>query len=299
MKVGFIGTGHMGNPVARHLIRGGHELVVHDLRQESAANLVELGASWADSARSVAEQTEVVFTSLPGPADVDAAVSGPDGILAGAKAGLIHVDLTTNLPSAVQRVAKQCKAQGVGFLDAPLSGMVTGAEAGTLSIFVGGDAATLEVVRPLLETFSSHIFHVGEVGHGNIVKLTNNIMIHGSALIVQECLAFAVKAGMDAKELYEIWNVSSSSRFVYDIPFWLEQDFENPAFTVRLAAKDAGLAVEAAREIGAPMPVSAAAAQTYLRAVAQGYGDLLRQGGGLLTIQDAAGVEVVKDRWRK
>jgi 3-hydroxyisobutyrate dehydrogenase-like beta-hydroxyacid dehydrogenase len=268
MKVGFIGTGHMGNPLVRHLLRAGNELVVHDLRQESTANLIELGAVWADSARAVAQQCEVVFTALPGPADVDAAVSGPDGILAGARHGTIHVDLTTSPPSAVQRLERQAAASGVAFLDAPLSGMVTGAEAG-LSVFVGGDAQTLEAVRPLLECFTSHIFHVGQVGHGNIVKLTNNIMIHGSTLIVQECLAFAVKAGLDARELYEIWNVSSSSRFVYDIPYWLEEDFENPAFTVRLAAKDAGLCVEAAREIGAPMPVASAAAQTYLRAVAR------------------------------
>jgi 3-hydroxyisobutyrate dehydrogenase len=299
MKVGFIGTGHMGNPLVRHLLRAGNELVVHDLRQESTANLIELGAAWAENARVVARQSEVVFTSLPGPPDVDAAVSGPDGIYAGARPGTVHIDLTTSLPSAVQRLERQAAAGGVGFLDAPLSGMVAGAEAGTLSVFVGGEAQTLEAMRPLLECFSSHVFHVGRVGHGNIVKLTNNIMIHGSALIVQECLAFAVKAGLGARELYEIWNVSSSSRFVYDIPYWLEEDFENPAFTTRLAAKDAGLCVEAAREIGAPMPVASAAAQTYLRAVAQGYGDLLRQAGGLLTIQDAAGVEVVKDRWRK
>jgi 3-hydroxyisobutyrate dehydrogenase len=214
MKVGFIGTGHMGNPLVRHLLRAGNELVVHDLRQESTSNLIELGAVWADSARLVAQQSEVVFTSLPGPADVDVAVSGPDGMLAGARPGMIHVDLTTSLPSAVQRLERQADAQGVGFLDAPLSGMVTGAEAGTLSVFVGAEAQTLEAVRPLLESFSSHIFHVGRVGHGNIVKLTNNIMIHGSTLIVQECLAFAVKAGLDARELYEIWNVSSSSRFV-------------------------------------------------------------------------------------
>jgi 3-hydroxyisobutyrate dehydrogenase-like beta-hydroxyacid dehydrogenase len=299
MKVGFIGTGHMGNPVVRHLMRAGNDLVVHDKRQEATANLIELGATWADSPRQVAEQSDVVFTSLPGPAEVDEAVSGSEGILAGAREGMIHVDLTTSLPSAVRRVAAQAAEKAVGFLDVPLSGMVTGAEAGTLTVFVGGDAATLEQVRPLLEAFTNHIFHVGEVGHGNILKLTNNIMIHGSTIIVQECLAFAVKAGLDPKQLYEIWNVSSSSRFVYDIPLWLEEDYEDPAFTVRLAAKDAGLTVEAAREIGVPMPTAAAAAQTYLRAVAQGYGDLLRQGGGLLTVQDAAGVEVVKDRWRK
>jgi 3-hydroxyisobutyrate dehydrogenase-like beta-hydroxyacid dehydrogenase len=299
VDVGFIGTGHMGNPIVRHLLSAGHHLAVHDKRQEATANLLELGAAWADSPRAAAEQSQVMFTSLPGPVEVDEAVSGPEGLLAGALPGSAFVDLTTTLPSASRRLAAMAAEKDVRFLDVPLSGMVTGAEAGTLTVFAGGDAATLEVVRPLLATFASHIFHVGGVGNGNIVKLTNNIMIHGSSLIVQECLALGAKAGLDPRELYEIWNVSSSSRFVYDIPFWLEQQYEAPAFTARLTAKDAGLAVEAGRELGVPMPVASAAAQVFLRAVARGYGDLLRQGASLLTIQEDAGVEIVKNRWKQ
>jgi 3-hydroxyisobutyrate dehydrogenase-like beta-hydroxyacid dehydrogenase len=185
----------------------------------------------------------------------------------------------------------------VAFLDAPLSGLVSGAEAGTLTAFVGGDGWVLEAARPLLETFTSHVFHVGDVGTGNILKLTNNLIVHGSSLFVQECLAMGVKAGLDPRRLYEMWNVSSSSRFVQDVPAWLEGDYDDPPFTTRLSAKDTGLCIEAARELGVSMPVGSAAAQVYLRAVARGYGDLLRQGGALLTIQQDAGVEVVKDRW--
>jgi 3-hydroxyisobutyrate dehydrogenase-like beta-hydroxyacid dehydrogenase len=212
---------------------------------------------------------------------------------------LIHVDLTTSLPSAVRRQAGVAAQHGVAFLDAPLSGMVSGAHEGILTIFVGGDAAVLERVRPLLESFTRHIFHVGEIGMGNILKLTNNIMIHGSHLIVQECLAVGVKAGLDPQQLFEIWNVSSSSRFVYEIPLWLQGNYENPDFPVRLAAKDAGLAVEAGRELGVSMPVASAASQMYLRAVARGYGDLMRQGASLLTIQEDAGVEIVKPKARR
>jgi 3-hydroxyisobutyrate dehydrogenase-like beta-hydroxyacid dehydrogenase len=285
----------MGNPIARHLIRAGHQLVVHDRRAEAAANLLELGATWADDPRSVATQSEVVFTSLPGPPQVDEAVLGDDGILAGAQGGTIHVDLTTNLPSAVRRIAAIEEARGVSFLEAPLSGLVAGAEAGTLTIFVGGDAKTLEVVRPLLEAFGKTIFHVGAIGRGNIMKLTNNMIIHASALLVQEALALGVKAGFEPEELYEMWNASSSSRFVQEIPTLLEGNYENPNFTLALAAKDIGLCVEAGRDLAVPMTVASAASQVYTRSVARGYGHLQRQGGTLLTIQAETGVEIVRN----
>jgi 3-hydroxyisobutyrate dehydrogenase-like beta-hydroxyacid dehydrogenase len=296
MRVGMIGTGHMGNPIARHLITSGNELAIYDRVQEATANLIELGATWVDDPGSVAAQCEVVFTSLPGPPEVDEAVLGEQGILAGAKLGTIHVDLTTNLPSSVRRIASIEEARGVSFLEAPLSGLVAGAEAGTLTIFVGGDSRTLETVRPLLEAFGKTIFHVGAVGRGNIMKLSNNMIIHASALLVQEALALGVKAGFDPMELYEMWNASSSSRFVQEIPTLIEGDYENPSFTLALAAKDIGLCVEAARDLAVPMSVASAASQVYTRSVARGYGRLMRQGGTLMTIEDEADVKIVKRR---
>jgi 3-hydroxyisobutyrate dehydrogenase-like beta-hydroxyacid dehydrogenase len=282
----------MGNPIARHLIRAGNELVVNDRNPAAAANLVELGARWADDPRAVAVQSEAVLTSLPGPSEVDEVVLAPDGLLAGAAKGVIHVDLSTSLPSAARRLARLEAVRGVSFLEAPLSGLASGAEAGTLSVFVGGEAAVLEQVRPLLEAFSSHLFHVGEVGLGNVVKLTNNLIVQGTGLFVQEALALGVKAGVPAPRLYEMWNVSSSSRWVQDIPTWLERDFENPTFTQALSAKDLGLCVEAGRELGVPMTVASAAVQVALRALARGYGDLLRAGAQLKTIEDEAGIRI-------
>lgn len=292
MRIGFIGTGHMGNPISRHLIRAGHQLSVHDLRPQAAANLIELGASWAESPAAVARDSEVVFTSLPGPAEVDAAVLGEQGLLEAARQGLVHVDLTTSLPSAVRRLARLEAARGVAFVEAPLSGLVAGAEAGTLTVFAGGDAVDVERVRPLLQTFGSHVFHVGEVGLGNIMKLTNNIMVHASALVWQEALALAVKAGIEALKAYEMWNVSSSSRFVQEIPAVLQRDFYNPTFTLALAAKDIGLCVEAARELAVPMSIGAAAAQVYTRALARGHGGVQRVGGTFLTIEEEAGIRI-------
>ena len=282
----------MGNPIVRHLLRAGHSVTVNDKRQEATANLIELGATWADSPAAVGEVSEVVFTSLPGPPEVDDAVLGANGLLETARAGTIHVDLSSNLPSAVRRLSQIEGAKGLSFLDAPLSGMVAGAENGTLTIFVGGDEKTLEAVRPLLESFGKNIFHCGpNVGMGNILKLTNNMMIHASSILVQEALAIGVKAGIDAQRLYEIWNVSSSSRFVQGIPRLLERNFDNPSFTLALTAKDVGLCVEAAREMNVPAGVAAAASQVYVRSMARGLGDKLMT-ASLITIEEEAGIKI-------
>jgi 3-hydroxyisobutyrate dehydrogenase-like beta-hydroxyacid dehydrogenase len=293
VKLGFIGTGHMGNPITRHLLKAGHDVTVYDKRQESTANLIELGAAWGESPAGVAEASEVVFTSLPGPPEVDDAVLGENGILDGAKPGMLHVDLSSNLPSAVQRLSRIERARGLDFMDAPLSGMVIGAEEGTLTIFAGAEEATLERARPLLEHFGKNIFHVGPVGTGNVLKLTNNMMIHASSLLVQEALAIGVKAGIDAEKLYDIWNVSSSSRFVQGIPRLLERNFDNPSFTLALTAKDVGLCVEAAREMNVPTTVAAAASQVYVRSMAKGLGDKLMS-ATLITIEEEAGVKIEK-----
>jgi 3-hydroxyisobutyrate dehydrogenase-like beta-hydroxyacid dehydrogenase len=224
---------------------------------------------------------------------VDDAVLGENGVMDGAKAGMLHVDLSSNLPSAVKRLSRIEGAKGIDFMDAPLSGMVIGAEEGTLTIFVGAEEATLERARPLLEQFGKNIFHVGPVGSGNILKLTNNMMIHASSLLVQEALAIGVKAGIDAEKLYEIWNVSSSSRFVQGIPRLLERNFDNPSFTLALTAKDVGLCVEAAREMNVPATVASAASQVYVRSMAKGLGDKLMS-ATLITIEEEAGVKIEK-----
>ena len=292
MRLGFIGTGHMGNPIARHLIRAGNELVVFDRRPEASANLIELGAAWGESASGVASQVEVVFTSLPGPPEVDEAVLGDEGILAGARAGTVHVDLSSNLPSSVRRLARIEASRSVTFLDAPVSGMVTGAEAGTLAVFVGGDAKAFEVVQPLLSTFGGNVFHVGgTVGMGNIVKLSNNLMTIASGLLVYEALALGVKAGLDAQKLYEMWNVSSSSRYVQGVPRMLERQWDDPSFALALAAKDLGLAVESGRELAVPLTVTAAASQLYTRAVARGLGGKSPQ-AVLQVVEEEAGTKI-------
>jgi 3-hydroxyisobutyrate dehydrogenase len=291
MNVGFVGIGHMGLPIAGHLLAAGHILTVHDIRRAATAPLIEQGAAWADSPAMVAAASQVVFTSLPGPADVDAVVMAKAGILEGASPGLVHIDISSNSPSAVRRLAGIEAARGVVFLDAPVSGGVRGAEEATLAVMVGGDAAAFEQVRPLLSTFGKNVFHIGEVGSGTLVKLMNNILSVGSGVLLQEVLAMGAKASLDPALLFEVWNVSSSSRQVQGIERLLDRNFDDPTFALALGAKDIGLCVEAARELGVPMTVGSAISQVFLRSVVRGLGDKSTQ-ATLLTIEAEAGVRV-------
>ena len=298
MRIGFVGTGHMGNPMVRQLMKAGYELTVYDRRQETTANLIELGAPWAGSAAAAAEASEVVFTSLPGPAEVDEAVLGEDGILEGASQGSVHVDLTSSLPSSAKRLGRIESAKGVTFVEAPVSDIVSGAigtEEGRLSVFVGGDAVAFEQVKPMLATFCSNIFHVGEVGMGSVIKLTNNIISLGSSVLIQEALAVGIKAGVDPMKLYEMWNVSSASRWVQQVPRLIESPDtgREPTFTLVLSAKDVGCCVEMAREMAVPMTVGSAVSQVFTRTVARGLGGKGPQ-ATVETIEAEAGVKIRK-----
>ena len=303
MKVGFIGTGNMGNGMVRQLLRAGYEMVVNDRRQEATSNLIELGATWGENPAAVAAQTEIVFTSLPGPAEVDEASLGEGGILEGASAGLVHVDLTSSLPSSVRRLAHISQGKGVTYLEAPVSDMVSGVigvDEQRLTVFVGGDEAVLERVRPMLETFSKHIFHTGAVGSGNVIKLTNNMISLGSSVLIQEALAVGVKAGVDPMKMYEMWNVSSASRWVQGVPRMVESAASTraPSFTLLLSAKDVGCCLEMSRELGVPMTVGSAVSQVFTRTVARGHG-AENPGATLLTIEEEAGVQIRKDARRR
>lgn len=291
MRVGFIGTGNIGNPMARNLLKAGHTMVVHDLRERAAANLLELGAEWGSDPAAVASRVEVLFTSLPGPAEVEHVLTAAAGILAGARRGLVYFDLSTNAPSVARRLAAVAAEHGVTYLDAPVSGGVSGAEQATLAVMVGGDRGAFDAHRPLLEAIGANVFHLGEVGAGCTAKLVNNLIALTTGHIINEALVAGVKAGIDAATLYEVMRVSSASRFVAGVPRLLERRFDDPTFTLALGAKDVGLAVALGREHGVPMPVAAAAEQAMLTAVAAGYGDKASS-ATLLAFEALAGVTV-------
>jgi 3-hydroxyisobutyrate dehydrogenase-like beta-hydroxyacid dehydrogenase len=294
MRIGYIGTGKIGNPMARSLIRAGHTMAVHDLNEAATANLIELGATWAESPAAAARNAEVVFTSLPGPVEVEAALTGENGILEGTAPGTIYVDLSSNLPSHARRMAALAAEHGVKYLDSPVSGGVAGAEAATLAVMVGGDAAAFETARPLLEAIGSNVFHLGDVGAGCIAKLVNNLIGLGTMHLINEALVAGVKAGVDARTLYEVMNVASAKAVVQSVPRLLERRFEVAPFTLKLTTKDIGLAVQMGNELGVPMPASAAIAQTLLAACAEGLGPMAMN-ASLLYLEKLAGVEV-RDR---
>jgi len=270
MLLGFVGTGTMGNPMARCLVDAGHQVTVHDRRREATVDLCALGARWADSPRAAAEGNEVVFTSLPGPAEVEHAVLGPAGILAGLSRGAGYVDMTTNAPGVVRRIAEAGRARGIAMLDAPVSGRPP-----ALTIMVGGDAATFAAYRPLLETMGRNIFHVGGTGAGCVAKLVTQYLGYANLITALEGLLIGARAGIDLGVLAQIVPVSAGASRTFDnVPRSVLSRTFAAGGTLDIVAKDMQLACALAREVGAPAHMGVIAADVYARAQAAGWGQL-------------------------
>lgn len=290
-RVGFIGTGTIGRPIARRLQGAGHDLVVHDALPAATASLVEAGAERADSSAAVADACRVVFTSLPGPPEVEAVVTGERGLLAGARAGDVHVDLSTSSFEAVRRLFAVEAEAGVHLVDAPVSGGVMGAEQGTLAVMASGDREAFDRVEPLLAAFSKSAFHLGEPGTGTLTKLVNNGIFLCGGVLVQEALVLAARAGLDTARLLEVLKVSSAGVYTALAPLFLGRDFDDVTFKLEIAEKDVALALESARELGVPMPMTEAGHAVYRRARDEGRGDKVFY-ATLETLEAAAGTRV-------
>jgi 3-hydroxyisobutyrate dehydrogenase len=282
MRVALIGLGHMGAPMGRNLLAAGHDLVVHDLRRDAATGLLASGATWAGSPAEAGAGRDVAITMLPAPPHVEQVLLGPGGLLGGLPAGAVWVDMSTSVPAVADRVREQAGPRGVAVVDAPVSGGVTGAAAGTLQIFAGGTAADYQRVRPLLEAMGDPE-HVGPHGAGYSVKLMLNLLWFAQVVITGEVLTIGVRAGVDLATLRRsLLGGAASSHFLeHDVLSVLERgDFDN-SFAVALACKDLGLAVDLARHTGVPVELSAMVEQIYRRARAQ-YGD---EGGQMLPMK--------------
>ena len=274
MKLGFIGTGNMGNPMAANLIKAGHQVTVHDLRREAATNLLEMGAEWADSPREAVPGNEAVLTSLPVPRDVEAVVLGENGILEGAASGSVVFDLSTNSPTVVRRLNQVCAERGVTLLDSPVSGGVYGAAAGTLAVMVGGDRSVFDRFEGVLGAIGSHVVYCGPVGNGSVCKICNNLMSMGTGVLLAEALTLGVKAGVDLAILADvIANSSGSSRRLTEkFPRFLFQGNFEPGFATALAAKDVRLATDLGREYEVATDLSNLVDQRHVEAMFRGWG---------------------------
>ena len=274
MKVGFIGLGNMGNPMATNLLNAGHDLVVHDLRREAATNLLEMGATWADTPKDAVPGREVVFTSLPVPRDVEAVVLGENGILEGASSETVYMDLSTNSPTAIRRIHDMCAEKGVTVLDAPVSGGTYGAAAATLAVMVGGDKAVYDRVKPTLDAIGSHVVYCGPIGNGMVCKICNNLLSMGIGVLMTEALTMGVKAGVDLATLADVISNSTggNKRLTDKFPRFLFKGNFEPGFATALAAKDVRLATDLGREYGIPMELSNLVDQRHVEAIFRGWG---------------------------
>ena len=280
MRIGFIGTGTMGQPMLANLVKKEFDVVAFDIVPAALDTAVRLGAARVGSVGEAAANCDLVITMLPSSANVEAVYLGSEGIVGTAARGRLCVDMSTIDPGTSQRVAARLKEGGLRFLDAPVSGGVGGATAGTLAIMVGGDAGDLEEARPVLAAMGANIIHVGAVGAGEVAKLCNNLISGTVAVAVSEAFRIGEAFGVDPQILTSVIAKSSGATWVMEhmhpVPGIVENAASNrqyaPGFMTDLMAKDLALAVNAAREKRVPVVVAPAAQQLYRMASSHGLG---------------------------
>lgn len=270
MRLGFVGLGNIGGAIASNLAADGHDLRVHDTDAARAQALAAAGATAAGSAAEVARGSEITFVSVPTPAIMEAVAAQ---WLAAAEPGAVLVDLTTNAPETVRRVGERLANEGRHLLESPLTGGTPGAKARMLTFIVGGDAAVYERCRPLLETVGRATFHLGPLGTGNVGKLVNSLFAFTTTWVSLEGLAVCAKSGIDLRTMVEMVKAGGGGNFFMDRMVEGINERGRPTdFALDLAAKDAGLLLDVARELGVPTPVAAEVAQALVAAKAFGLG---------------------------
>jgi 3-hydroxyisobutyrate dehydrogenase len=280
MKIGFVGTGAMGQPMVANLIKSGFAVVAYDIVPAALAGAVKHGATVAGSAAEAAKAADLMITMLPSSSHVVKAYLGEGGVLEGVAEGRLCVDMSTVEPATSRLVAETARRRNVRFIDAPVSGGVPGATAATLAIMVVGEAADLEEARPVLAAMGKNIIHVGAVGSGEVAKLCNNLIAGVAMVAVSEAFRIAEAFGLDARVLTDVVSKSSGNTWAMEhnhpVPGLVEKAASNreyaPGFTTDLMAKDLGLAVNAAREQRVPVVVAPAAQQILRLASSHGYG---------------------------
>jgi 2-hydroxy-3-oxopropionate reductase len=293
-RVGFIGLGVMGLPMAGHLLDAGYELVVNTRTREKATSLEARGAAWASSAREVAGTVDVVITMLPDSGDVEAVAQGPEGLLADAQPGLLWIDMSSISPLATRRFAAAAAERTVSCLDAPVSGGQVGAEQASLTIMVGGDADDFATAEPIFRTLGSTIVLVGDNGAGQVAKACNQLVVGGTIALVAEALVTAAKAGVDPARVREALLGGFAQSRILEVhgERMLKRTFQ-PGFRVRLHQKDLAIGLELGRGVSAALPMTAAVSQLMNALAAAGGGDL--DHSALATVYETLGAQMLVD----
>jgi 2-hydroxy-3-oxopropionate reductase len=275
LKVGYIGLGLMGKPIAKNILKAGFPLVVHNRSREKVKELVQEGAVEAFSPAEVASQVDIVFTNLPDSPDVEKIVFGEDGIIFGGKPGLIFVDNSTIKPAVARMIAISLVEKGILALDAPVSGGDIGAINGTLTIMVGGPSEALEKVRPIFEVMGKTITHIGDAGSGQIAKAANQIMVAAQMVAMGELLMFAQKSGADPVKVVEAIRGGAAQCWTLDVkPPRLFNGNRLPGFKASMQSKDLNIVMETAKEYGIPLPSCAIDQQLYQSMLQNNLGNL-------------------------
>jgi 3-hydroxyisobutyrate dehydrogenase len=275
MKIGFIGLGTMGYHMAANLQTAGHRLIVNDLRQARAEPLIANGSGWAQTPREVAAACEVIFTSLPGPSEVEAVTFGPDGLLAGIRRNTVYFDLSTNARSTVQKIHAAFSDKGAHMLDAPVSGGPRGAKSRQLALWVGGGREIFDRHKSLLDAIGDQVSYIGPIGQGTVAKLVHNCSSYALSVVLAEVFTVGVKAGVDPLVLFEaIRQGAAGRRRTYDglLDQFLPGKYEPASFALNLAHKDVALATALGRETGVPMRLCNLALEEMTEALARGWG---------------------------
>lgn len=270
VSVGYVGLGNLGVHLAASLLRAGHTVTVTDLHPEAAAPLLAAGAHWADTAKAVGEASDVVFTCLPSPAAVNAVMCGPDGVLAGLRAGGTWIDNSTNDRDETLRLAALAEAVGVRTLEAPVTGGVHKAAAGEITVLVGGDEAVFDEHRAVLAAIGDPVLYMGPLGSAAVIKVITNMLAFINLVSVGEALMLAKRGGLDLAKSFEAILNSSGNSFVHETESQVILNGSyNIGFTMDLACKDLGFATQFGREFGVPLDLAGQTEQTFIRARSQ------------------------------
>lgn len=307
MKIGFIGLGMMGKGMAANLQKAGHDLVVHDLRRAAAEPFLAKGAVWADSPKAVAEQVEIVFTSLPVPADVEAVALGPNGLIEGMRPDSAYFDMSTNSVAVVRKINQVFAEKNLYMLDSPVSGGPQGAASGKMAIWVGGDEQQFNRYKRVLDAMGDQARYIGPIGAGTIAKLVHNCTSAVLGVALAEVMTMGIKAGVAPLDLWEAVRQGSTGRArTFDrLGKFLSSSYDPPDFALRLLHKDVSLAVGLGKEVAVPMRLANLALEELTEAMNRGWAGRDSRVPGLLQVErsgigelkvDPAAIQAVLDR---